>query len=338
MKKLINQVIITKKKEEDSIEKEEIKNTPDDKDSTSKPLNVYILHKPRGSKGKMIKIETLECIRVTHVRGKKLRIIVSCTVPCDWKTLTINLLERTVTTMICEDKDDVYKNIDTQNFEIESIQPLSDSQVQIDLKIYYISKKYPIKFHVATSEKGSKTVLSSSTVEFITHDSGRRVPKKHIIEDEVEERSVKKQKIDPAPDEDESMSQNVQIIPTSIDVKGSVRAKAFFQYSDIRLKTNIEDITDAFEIITKLNGKRYQWKDSFDRTSHGGQKVIGLIAQEVKKYLPEIVSTDPETGLLSINYTDIVPILIEAFKQHISNYQIDQGEIKQEVKKNTRKF
>ena len=39
---------------------------------------------------------------------------------------------------------------------------------------------------------------------------------------------------------------------------------------------------------------------------------LGLIAQEVKKVLPELVVDD---DLLSVNYQGIVPVLINAFKE-----------------------
>jgi hypothetical protein len=35
----------------------------------------------------------------------------------------------------------------------------------------------------------------------------------------------------------------------------------------------------------------------------GGRRVIGLIAQEVQKVLPDVVYQDPVTGYLSVAYT-----------------------------------
>ena len=62
------------------------------------------------------------------------------------------------------------------------------------------------------------------------------------------------------------------------------------------------------------------------------ERVIGMIAQEVQRVLPNLVHEDPATGCahpclfklanadlssryLSVNYTDLVPILLEAIKQ-----------------------
>jgi len=46
--------------------------------------------------------------------------------------------------------------------------------------------------------------------------------------------------------------------------------------------------------------------------------VIGLIAQEVYRVLPEVVHED-ENGLLSVNYSELVPVLISAFNEHVEN-------------------
>lgn len=73
-----------------------------------------------------------------------------------------------------------------------------------------------------------------------------------------------------------------------LEVNGHVRARAFMQFSDIRLKTNIADLVDALEIVSKLQGKTYEWKDGVFADEAGGRKVIGLIAQEVQKILPEV--------------------------------------------------
>jgi len=109
-------------------------------------------------------------------------------------------------------------------------------------------------------------------------------------------------------------------------VKGVVRAKAFMQFSDIRLKTNITDLVDAIHIVTGLQGKRYKWKND-SSTGEGSANVIGLIAQEVQRVLPEVVHEDEQTGLLSVSYAEILPVLIEAFKDFLSQYNVDKVDL-----------
>lgn len=77
--------------------------------------------------------------------------------------------------------------------------------------------------------------------------------------------------------------------------------------SDVNLKTNIDTITDALDIVLQLRGTSFTWKDS-------NQNSIGLIAQEVEKVLPEVVSTSEE-NVKSIAYGNVVGVLIEAIKE-----------------------
>jgi len=66
--------------------------------------------------------------------------------------------------------------------------------------------------------------------------------------------------------------------------------------------------------------------DQFDNQK-GGKRVLGFIAQEVQKVAPEVVHEDPETGLLAVSYSELVPVLIEAFKQLMHTYQEDKEEV-----------
>jgi hypothetical protein len=119
-------------------------------------------------------------------------------------------------------------------------------------------------------------------------------------------------------------------VPGNLNVKGHLKAKSFSQLSDSRLKTNITAISNALQIVSKLKGKKYQWKQDSSSLSNIGkpeaEHVIGLIAQEVEKVLPEVVHTDQETGLKSVCYTEILPVLIEAFNEFV-NLCRDEEEI-----------
>ena len=83
--------------------------------------------------------------------------------------------------------------------------------------------------------------------------------------------------------------------------------------SDITLKEDIVDIKSALDTIKQLQGKSFTWKD-------GGAKGYGLIAQDVEKIIPDIVTTS--NGLKGINYINIIAFLIEAVKDLSS--QVDQ--------------
>ena len=82
----------------------------------------------------------------------------------------------------------------------------------------------------------------------------------------------------------------------------------------------------------QLQGQTYEWKQGTELAAEsGGKRVIGLIAQDVQKVLPEVVHEDKETGLLKVNYSEILPVLIEAFKQMITEQQNTKKEINSEI-------
>jgi len=93
-------------------------------------------------------------------------------------------------------------------------------------------------------------------------------------------------------------------------VHGELNARALTQSSDARLKKDIDPINLGLEAILQLEGKTYKWSDA----SRSQQTHIGLIAQEVEKVIPELVTED-ENGFKAIAYAKLTTILIEAIKE-----------------------
>jgi hypothetical protein len=99
-----------------------------------------------------------------------------------------------------------------------------------------------------------------------------------------------------------------------LDITGNVQATSYNATSDIRLKTNIQSLSGSLDVVNQLNGVSFTWKS--DTTN---KPVLGLIAQDVEKVLPEIVNTadiDNEDGYKqkSIHYDGLFPHLIESIK------------------------
>lgn len=84
---------------------------------------------------------------------------------------------------------------------------------------------------------------------------------------------------------------------------------ALTQNSDIRLKKNIVPLSNTLSNIGKINGYRYHWKDPSNPDLQ-----IGFIAQELQKIYPELVKEN-EQGDLSVNYSGMIPVLLEAIKE-----------------------
>lgn len=81
--------------------------------------------------------------------------------------------------------------------------------------------------------------------------------------------------------------------------------------SDRRLKENIKTITNPIEKVKSIGGYEFDWNNKQD-TYQGHD--IGVVAQEIEKVLPEIVSTR-SNGYKAVKYDRIVALLIEAVKE-----------------------
>jgi hypothetical protein len=88
------------------------------------------------------------------------------------------------------------------------------------------------------------------------------------------------------------------------------------QHSDRRFKKDIETIQNASEDLSELRGVTYfMRRDEFPKYHFNNKLQHGLIAQEVERVFPNLVHTDQESGYKSVKYSNIVSILIEAFKE-----------------------
>ncbi len=102
-----------------------------------------------------------------------------------------------------------------------------------------------------------------------------------------------------------SLASNNTFAGTSNTFSGSVFANLFQQSSDARLKADVKTLNNAVDVVNKLRGVSYL-KD--------GKKEIGLIAQEVEQFLPEVVGETPD-GFKTVAYANVVGLLIEAIKE-----------------------
>lgn len=98
---------------------------------------------------------------------------------------------------------------------------------------------------------------------------------------------------------------------------GTLSSTVFNSLSDEKAKENISNISNALTIVSGLNGVQFTWKDS-------GSKSAGLIAQDVEKYLPELVSEN-ENGIKSLNYDGVIGVLVEAIKELKAEVELLKG-------------
>lgn len=91
--------------------------------------------------------------------------------------------------------------------------------------------------------------------------------------------------------------------------------------SDIRLKENLEEINNASEKVQMLKAYTYNLIGHENRTA-------GIIAQDLVKVLPEGVRTNPETGIMSVDYSTVVALLVNALNEKQSDIDILTARIK----------
>jgi hypothetical protein len=83
------------------------------------------------------------------------------------------------------------------------------------------------------------------------------------------------------------------------------------QTSDGRLKQNVTGLPYGLDGVRRLRPVAFTWKDSADDRQH-----YGLIAQEVREVLPEIVTGgDGDNDILGMNYSELVPVLVKAVQE-----------------------
>jgi hypothetical protein len=113
----------------------------------------------------------------------------------------------------------------------------------------------------------------------------------------------------------------------ALHVVGKVKTDGINETSDERLKKDVAIIEEPLAKILAMRGVTYNWKiDEFPEKQLEEGKQYGLIAQELEKVLPELVDTDSQ-GWKSIEYSHLVPVLIEALKEQQKIIDAQGGEI-----------
>lgn len=125
--------------------------------------------------------------------------------------------------------------------------------------------------------------------------------------------------------------QSIGVNATPSGVAGEIRATnqitAF--YSDERLKENIEIIPNALEKVLSLRGVTYTPNSIAESYGYKKEQMVGVLAQDVEKVLPEAVKPAPFDIMLfesceisrsgenykTVQYEKLVPLLVEAIKE-----------------------
>lgn len=86
---------------------------------------------------------------------------------------------------------------------------------------------------------------------------------------------------------------------------------AIYNSSDERLKENITKIEDEdVDKLFTLNPLIFSYKEDLKHKKH-----YGLVAQEVEKVFPELVEDNNNYGYKTVNYQELLPIMLAKIKK-----------------------
>jgi hypothetical protein len=97
----------------------------------------------------------------------------------------------------------------------------------------------------------------------------------------------------------------------------------------------VSEIKDALGILKNVRGVYYFWKkEDFPEMKFNESRQIGIIAQEIENWLPEIVTTD-HFGYKMVDYSKLSPVLLEAINEQqmqIESAREENRQLKSELK------
>jgi hypothetical protein len=97
-----------------------------------------------------------------------------------------------------------------------------------------------------------------------------------------------------------------------VNVNGTLTVNgSAVQTSDARLKEHVEDAPYGLDVVNQLRPVVFEWRDQ-----PNPHRSIGLIAQEVREVLGDVVHGDESAGeSLGVAYTSLIPVLINAVQE-----------------------
>eukprot|EP01122_Echinamoeba_exundans_P009557 TRINITY_DN340_c0_g8_i1.p1 TRINITY_DN340_c0_g8~~TRINITY_DN340_c0_g8_i1.p1 ORF type:complete len:322 (-),score=29.73 TRINITY_DN340_c0_g8_i1:343-1308(-) len=146
----------------------------DAKQLVDNTMSVEVLHKPRGSQGVWVAIESGQRVRVTYGRGKNVRVVVRSTQRRDWSSLRLFLVEHQD-----DDSEPVVEKESKHSFSVEAREVKTDltstdvplQMVQFEVKVFMIHAT--ISFRAEYDAPDGTSILSPLCIppSFLCHRS-----------------------------------------------------------------------------------------------------------------------------------------------------------------------
>jgi hypothetical protein len=97
------------------------------------------------------------------------------------------------------------------------------------------------------------------------------------------------------------------VVTGGVGVSGQLTCTTLVETSSIAFKENVNPINNALDLVMQLAGVTYDRKDNQEHEA-------GLIAEQVHKIIPDLVSLDADGNPHGIKYTKLTAYLLEAIK------------------------
>jgi hypothetical protein len=97
------------------------------------------------------------------------------------------------------------------------------------------------------------------------------------------------------------------VVTGGVGISGQMTATSIVETSSIAFKENVNPINNALELVMQLAGVTYDRKDNKEHEA-------GLIAEQVYKIIPDLVSLDTNGKPHGIKYTKLTAYLLESIK------------------------
>jgi len=92
--------------------------------------------------------------------------------------------------------------------------------------------------------------------------------------------------------------------------------------SDLRLKAGIRTPDAVSTRLAKLQPRQYTYRSDPDQHTY-----YGFIAQELEQVFPELVHQDQETGLRTVSYTELIPLLVSVWQEGQAEQRTNKAQL-----------
>jgi hypothetical protein len=108
-----------------------------------------------------------------------------------------------------------------------------------------------------------------------------------------------------------------------LDVSGDIRCFNLIETSTERFKVDVIPLNNPLESVLALRPVRFRWDEP-----HGGRPDLGLLAEQVRAVVPELVTTDPDGHAAGLNYGRLGVLAVGAIAELREQHQRELNDLR----------